>query len=392
MDQINSIYISASLFLVSFIMHLIGFKPNKTRKITRIFDFIPFFIVLATSRLSIPVSEFTIFKYSLMILYLMQLVGHYLMRKQPDSVLLSLGLLSSLFMFVALINQFILPSTLLNWMLIVLIILVSFGVLDLYRQLPDKTQKEFVEIQFLAFFGILLLSISYNYYYMTVGTFLIIIYQVADIGLTSHIFTKEMNLKMNRLHDLENKFERVVNFESKKRTSHMVDHVENIKEKSSKDPLTKALNRDSITNTITSMINDPDIKIFSVAFFDIDFFKNINDSKGHIVGDECLRQLATAFLSQNRKTDALGRYGGDEFLLVLPNVNAPMAFEICDRIRVGIMKKSSPSFTISMGIATYPFDGKNVTSLLEVADKGLYDAKNTGRNKVSYKGNVPILK
>ena len=392
MDQINSIYISASLFLVSFIMHLIGFKPNNTRKITRIFDFIPFFVVLATSRLSMPVTEFTIFKYALMALYLMQLVGHYLLRKQPDSVLLSLCLLTSIFIFITLINQFILPSILLNWMLIVLIALVSFGVLVLYRQLPDKTHKEFIEIQFFSFFGVLMLSISNNYYYMTVGTFLLIIFQIADIGLTSHIFTKEMTLKTNRLHDLENKFERVVDFESKKRTSHMVDHVENIKEKSSRDPLTKALNRNSITNTITSMINDPDIKIFSVAFFDIDFFKNINDSKGHIVGDECLRQLATAFLSQNRKTDALGRYGGDEFLLVLPNVNAPMAFEICDRIRVGIMKKSSPSFTISMGIATYPFDGKNVTALLEVADKGLYDAKNTGRNKVSYKGNVPILK
>ncbi len=392
MDQINSIYISASLFLVSFIMHLIGFKPNNTRKITRIFDFIPFMVVLATSRLSIPVTEFTVFKYALMALYLMQLVGHYLLRKQPDSVLLSLGMISSVFIFIALINQFLLPTILVNWILILLIALVSFGVLVLYRQIPDKTHKEFIEIQFFAFFGILLLSISNNYYYMTVGTFLIIIYQIADIALTSHIFTKEMNLRETRLHDLENRFERVVDFESKKRTSQMVDHVENIREKSSRDPLTKALNRSSITNTITSMINDPDIKIFSVAFFDIDFFKNINDSKGHIVGDECLRQLATAFLSQNRKTDALGRYGGDEFLLVLPNVNAPMAYEICDRIRVGIMKKSSPSFTISMGIATYPFDGKNVTTLLEVADKGLYDAKNSGRNKVSYKGNVPILK
>ncbi len=392
MDQINSIYISASLFLVSFIMHLIGFKPNNTRKITRIFDFIPFLVVLATSSLSMPVTEFTIFKYALMALYLMQLVGHYLLRKQPDSVLLSLGIITSLFIFITLINQFILPPILVNWILIVLIALVSFGVLVLYRQLPDKTHKEFIEIQFFAFFGILMLSISNNYYYMTVGTFLIIIFQIADIGLTSHIFTKEMALKTNRLHDLENKFERVVDFESKKRTSLMVDHVENIREKSSRDPLTKAMNRDSITNTITSMINDPDVKIFSVAFFDIDFFKNINDSKGHIVGDECLRQLATAFISQNRKTDALGRYGGDEFLLVLPNVNAPMAFEICDRLRFGIMKKSSPLFTISMGIATYPFDGKNVTALLEVADKGLYDAKNTGRNKVSYKGNVPILK
>lgn len=392
MDQINSIYISASFFLVSFIMHLMGFKPNNTRKITRIFDFIPFVVVLSISRLSIPVTEFTVFKYALMALYLMQLVGHYLLRKQPDSVLLSLGMISSVFIFIALIKQFLLPTILVNWVLILLIVLVSFGVLVLYRQVPDKTHKEFIEIQFFVFFGILMLGISNNYYYMTVGTILVIIYQVADIALTAHIYTREQNLKTNRLNDLENKFERVVDFESKKRTSQMVDHVEHIREKSSRDPLTRALNRGSITNTITSMISDPDVKIFSVAFFDIDFFKNLNDTKGHIVGDECLRQLVTAFTSQNRKTDALGRYGGDEFLLVLPNVNAPMAYEICDRIRQGIMKKSSPTFTISMGIATYPFDGKNITTLLEVADKGLYQSKNTGRNKVSYVGNVPILK
>ena len=94
----------------------------------------------------------------------------------------------------------------------------------------------------------------------------------------------------------------------------------------------------------------------------------------------------------NRKTDLLGRYGGDEFILLMPHVNAPAAMEICDRLRIEVMQKSAPKFTISMGVATYPYDGKSFTTLLEVADLGLYKAKEDGKNKVAYKGNVPLIK
>ena len=126
--------------------------------------------------------------------------------------------------------------------------------------------------------------------------------------------------------------------------------------------------------------------------FDIDFFKTINDTRGHAIGDECIKFLAYTFMSNNRKTDMLGRFGGDEFILLMPHVNAPAAMEICDRLRLQVVQKSNPKFTISMGVATFPFDGRTFSELLESADQGLYRAKETGKNKVSYTGKVPILK
>jgi diguanylate cyclase (GGDEF)-like protein len=192
------------------------------------------------------------------------------------------------------------------------------------------------------------------------------------------------------LTELENRFERTVEFEAKKRTSVMADKIEHIREKSQKDPMTKALNRHGLTSEINNLIRDPAIKIFSIAIFDIDHFKGINDTKGHIVGDECLKFLSYTFMINNRKTDMLGRYGGDEFILIMPHINAPAALEICERMRGVIQSKSIPKFTISMGVATYPYDGRVFTSLLEVADKGLYKAKEGGRNRVAYDGNVFI--
>ena len=259
-----------------------------------------------------------------------------------------------------------------------------------YRQSPNKLSKELLEVKTIGFIGIIFLSLASSYYLISTAIGIIILYQIADIVvITKHDTNERLSFK-TRLQELEHRFDRSVEFEAKKRTSVMADKVEHIREKSQKDPMTKALNRHGLTSEINNLIRDTNVKIFSIALFDIDYFKSINDTKGHIVGDECLKFLSYTFMINNRKIDMLGRYGGDEFILILPHMNAPAALEVCDRMRTLIQNKSTPTFTISIGVSTYPYDGRAFTALLEVADKGLYKAKESGRNRVAYDGNVFI--
>lgn len=124
--------------------------------------------------------------------------------------------------------------------------------------------------------------------------------------------------------------------------------------------------------------------------FDIDKFKGINDTYGHIIGDKCLKSLALTASTSVRKTDIVGRYGGDEFIIILPQSGPADALKIGEQFRKNIEKSKNPHFTVSIGVATYPWDGDDMTALIESADKGLYHSKENGRNQISYTGNVPL--
>ena len=128
------------------------------------------------------------------------------------------------------------------------------------------------------------------------------------------------------------------------------------------------------------------IVLLSLLFFDIDDFKGINDNHGHHVGDNALRSLAINVNSLKRDEDYFGRYGGDEFIILLKDATTAQALMVAERYRKKIASDSSPKFTISMGISTYPNDGKTVDELLRVADLGLYATKDRGKNGVEYKG------
>ena len=86
-----------------------------------------------------------------------------------------------------------------------------------------------------------------------------------------------------------------------------------------------------------------------------------------------------------REFDLIGRYGGDEFVIVLPGTSQHHALQIAERFRKTIEQTDAPHYTISIGIATYPRDGITVKALIEAADAGLYKSKARGRNTVSYK-------
>lgn len=126
----------------------------------------------------------------------------------------------------------------------------------------------------------------------------------------------------------------------------------------------------------------------SVSMVDIDHFKRINDSYGHTVGDQALFQLANILQDNIRNPDTAGRYGGEEFLVVLPNTglkeSAELADRLCKRIReTEISIGKGIRLTVSVGVAEYKHGQENWRKFLNRADLALYEAKNSGRDRWS---------
>lgn len=150
------------------------------------------------------------------------------------------------------------------------------------------------------------------------------------------------------------------------------------------DKMTGVYNKDKIVSQIRDTIKDKRVKNFSIIMFDIDNFKRINDNLGHLIGDEAIINIARIGEKAIRGQDSIGRYGGDEFIILLPNLNAIDAKVIAERLRKKIESDSQPHFTISLGVASYPDDGQSFKELLEAADQALYKSKERGKNRVSH--------
>lgn len=128
---------------------------------------------------------------------------------------------------------------------------------------------------------------------------------------------------------------------------------------------------------------------FSLIIIDIDFFKKFNDTFGHQFGDAVLRQVAQTLKKNVRATDIVCRYGGEEMSIILPNTGKDEAFstaqKICERVaskKFKLAGDKETNVTISLGVSTFPYDGDSASSIIEAADKRLYNAKNNGRNQV----------
>jgi two-component system, cell cycle response regulator len=121
----------------------------------------------------------------------------------------------------------------------------------------------------------------------------------------------------------------------------------------------------------------------SVVLIDIDHFKGLNDTHGHLVGDNVLRQIAQALADCGREYDTIARYGGEEFAAVLPGCSAALSVQVAERLRRAVEEAGTDvPATASCGVATYPYDGVDVPGLLGAADRALYSAKRAGRNRV----------
>ncbi len=124
-------------------------------------------------------------------------------------------------------------------------------------------------------------------------------------------------------------------------------------------------------------------KKFSVLLIDMDDFKNINDTRGHLFGDSVLIKLATLLTSISREEDIPCRFGGEEFAVVLPETDAKGAFTFAERLRSEMRSHEffrDHQITFSGGISSYPDDGDNIAALLAIADKALYEAKFSGKD------------
>jgi len=124
-----------------------------------------------------------------------------------------------------------------------------------------------------------------------------------------------------------------------------------------------------------------------VALLDVDHFKRINDEHGHLVGDAVLRDVGRLLGDRLRGSDLVGRYGGEEFVVVMRRATKVQAAGVLDQLRDRVAARAPttdlPRYTFSAGVAEFPGDGADVTALLQRADDRLYAAKEAGRNRVA---------
>lgn len=156
------------------------------------------------------------------------------------------------------------------------------------------------------------------------------------------------------------------------------------------DSLTQVFTRRYIMERFEEELDRARTKGSELAFLmlDVDFFKQVNDRHGHLVGDGVLRAVARCILENVREIDILGRYGGEEFCIILPDTDSAGAEYVAQRMRKAIENHAVDVYdirikvTASIGIAMFPRNGKKTGTLIDKADWALYRAKKMGRNRV----------
>ncbi|MBF0434360.1 MAG: diguanylate cyclase [Magnetococcales bacterium] len=165
------------------------------------------------------------------------------------------------------------------------------------------------------------------------------------------------------------------------------------KRRANQDKLTGVLSRAALDESFSLAFRQASQRgeDFCIAVVDIDFFKKINDKFGHLQGDRVLRLVARVLKTSLRAGSILGRYGGEEFVIILKRTGLQAACRCCERMRLRVenlgktLSKKLPDFrlTISIGLAEFQSDLKNAVQLFDMADNALYRAKNSGRNQVA---------
>jgi len=156
------------------------------------------------------------------------------------------------------------------------------------------------------------------------------------------------------------------------------------------DSLTELRTRRSILDHLQEEIKRSQARKLPMSFvmIDVDYFKKVNDQHGHLTGDQVLREIARIIRESIREIDVAGRYGGEEFCVILPDTDRKGARYVADRIRTAVAQTTITAYdtqvntTVSIGLATFPHDAREMTELLDKADWALYRSKKNGRNMV----------
>lgn len=171
----------------------------------------------------------------------------------------------------------------------------------------------------------------------------------------------------------------------------MREYNERLRELASKDPLTGALNARGYYAICDQMIHvsQRNGQSFAVLFVDLDHFKSINDTHGHAAGDEVLRVVSRVLQEQTRTSDLVGRIGGEEFSVFLPNTDREGAASLAETLRLAIelscpqVEEINLRVTASIGVADSSGPAKDMHTIQQHADAAMYEAKQGGRNRVS---------
>jgi len=167
--------------------------------------------------------------------------------------------------------------------------------------------------------------------------------------------------------------------------------IEDVKQAAKTDMLTCLLNRRGFNRAMSQLLNDRTTtrEPLSVILLDIDHFKRVNDTFGHLVGDNVLKVLSKLLKDSIKGKDVAARFGGEEFILALPQTIIEGAYTVAEQIRSNLQRmkwtikdsgKSIGQLSVSLGVALYR-DGESVEAVIKRADDALYHAKNTGRNR-----------
>lgn len=215
---------------------------------------------------------------------------------------------------------------------------------------------------------------------------------VEDLKSTNGTLVNELAVERAELHDGDFVKVGASVFKFTVRSSLEASFHEELYKLSTVDNLTGAYNKRHFLAVLERELSRAERyrRFLTLALFDIDFFKKVNDNFGHLAGDEVLRELSRLVKGSVRKNDTFARYGGEEFALVLPEIGKEDSFDVCEKLR---KKVEGHSFshegkdipvTISIGYCTLlpGTSGVKPNAIIEAADSKLYDAKKSGRNKV----------
>lgn len=194
-----------------------------------------------------------------------------------------------------------------------------------------------------------------------------------------------------RPRDAKHMFQMVTNIASLALVSS--HNMKKLRSMANHDGLTELLNKSSFLTDFgpKSLLScERDAKRFSLFLFDIDHFKNYNDTNGHPAGDELLKGMARLIKANLRPGDMASRYGGEEFVIGMPDTDPATALEQAEKIRQAVAatafahseRQPLGHISVSGGVATFPQDGSSVAELLQHADEALYQCKEAGRNNV----------